>query len=149
MHVLKLILPLALVLAVAAGAAAQPGPQRDRYPDRGRDSRYRDRGRDSRDYERRFLQPVTDVQRDLERLQRQRDLSDRDRRKAASGLHNIERFMVNWREGRWDKDRLDGLIEDLDDLARSDRLRARERATFARNRDEMRAFRARGDYRRR
>jgi len=138
---------------VAVGAAAQYGPRhrhpdRDRYHDRGRDS-YRDRGRDSRDYERRFLQPVADTQRDLERLQRQRNLSDRDRRKVASGLHNIERFMVNWREGRWDKDRLDGLIEDLDDLARSDRLNTRERSTFARDRDEMRAFRARGDYRRR
>lgn len=148
MYALKKILPLAFVLAVAAGAAAQPGPQRDRYPDRDRDG-YRDRGPYGRDYERRYLEPIFDARRDLDRVQDRRNLSDRDRRKIASGLRNVDRFLVNWREGRFDKDRLDGLIEDLDDLARSDRLSTRERAMFARDRDQMRAFRARGDFRRR
>jgi len=144
---------LAFVFAVAAGAAMLPEPQRDRdrdyyYQNRDRDRYDQNRGPYERGRERRYLAPIYDARNDLLRAQRQRHLSDRDERRIASGLHNIDRFLVNWNEGRFDKDRLDGLVEDLDGLAGSDRLPPGERRVFARDRDNIRAFRARGDYRR-
>ncbi len=137
MKTLNRIFVAGFILAVGV-AAAQPL----RYVQRDRDygcgdsyGQYRGRG---------GIGVVQRAMSDLDRARSYRFVDGHERRHIESARHNLERFMVNWNRGRFDKDRLDGAIEDLNDLARADQVHPRERMMFARDRDALRDFRATG-----
>ncbi len=136
MKTLNRIFVTGCILAIGA-ATAQPL----RYVQRDRDYGYGDNGR----YRGRAgIGVVQRAMSDLDRARSYRFVDGHERRHFESARHNLERFMVNWNRGRFDKDRLDGAIEDLNDLARADQVHPRERMMFARHRDALRDFRESG-----
>jgi hypothetical protein len=142
---MKRAILLGCILAVAA-AAQWPSRQRDR--DRDRD-RYEDRDRDYRDSRygdyRGGRSGIAVVERALNDLQRNRSagrVDGHERKHMEQARYDLIRFRENWSRGKFDKDRLDGAIENLADLARADQVHPRDRQMFARHRDNLREFRA-------
>ncbi len=62
---------------------------------------------------------------------------------ANDARRDLLRFREHLREGRFDKDRLDGAIENLNRLAHSDGVAPRSRRVFQRDVEDLRDLRAR------
>jgi hypothetical protein len=119
------------VLAAALGANAQ-------YPYAGAQPYQAFPGRDrSRD-----AGLIDRVLRDLDRARSDREAERHEHNRFDQARRNLLRFEDNWSRGRFDKDRLDGAIDDLHHLSASDHLRRRDRDILARDMQALRDFRA-------
>jgi len=116
------------VLLAAMGANAQ-------YPGRGYGG---DRGRDNG----RGL--IDRVLRDLDRASSDREADRREHATFEQARHNLLRFEDNWSRGKFDKDRLDGAIDNLHHLSDSRHLRTGDREMLARDMEALRDYRASG-----
>lgn len=136
---MKRLILLSCIAAMAASAQWYP---RDRDRDRDRD-RYEDR--DDRDYRGNRGGGLAVIDRALSDLERNRSwgrVDGHERRHMEQARYDLMRFRENWFRGKFDKDRLDGAIEHLNDLANADQVDRRDRRIFARDRDMLRDFRA-------
>jgi hypothetical protein len=59
-------------------------------------------------------------------------------------IYHLERFQYNAQRGRFDTDRLDGAIDEMKRLVRSDQIRPQMKSRLARNIEILRNFRASG-----
>jgi hypothetical protein len=124
------------VLAAALGANAQY-PYAGARPYNAWQGRERgERGRDAGLIDR--------VLRDLDRARSDREAERREHDRFDQARRNLLRFEDNWSRGRFDKDRLDGAIDDLHHLSNSNHLRGRDRDMLARDMQALRDFRASG-----
>ncbi|MDX2150345.1 MAG: hypothetical protein SFV54_06410 [Bryobacteraceae bacterium] len=80
----------------------------------------------------------------LERSQSYYRAGDSERKDFEQARRDLVRFRENWYRGRFDKDRLDGAIDHLKDLAESSRIHPRERQMFMNDVYALRDFRASG-----
>ncbi|HWQ52766.1 MAG TPA: hypothetical protein VN442_03720 [Bryobacteraceae bacterium] len=102
-----------------------------------------DRGRMAR----RGWSPVDRAMSDLNRAARNgRYLDGHEREHFDRAMQELGRFEDRWRDGRFDKGRLDKGIENIQHLVNSDRLHPADRRMLARDLAELRDFRARGGY---
>ncbi len=116
----------------AAANAQWGGPYGRRGPDR-------DRGYGDYRY---GSSPVDRVLSDLSSTRSYRFVDGHERKHMDKAYSSLLRFRDNWARGRFDRDRLDEAIENLDHLAGADQVNPRERRLFARDRDMLRDFRA-------
>lgn len=102
-----------------------------------------DRGRMAR----RGASPVDRAMADLNRAARNaRFVDGHERKHFDRAMQELGRFEDRWRDGRFDKGRLDKGIENIQHLVNSDRLHPSDRRMLARDLSELREFRARGGY---
>ncbi len=80
---------------------------------------------------------------DLDRARSYGYTDHHERKHFDQARKDLIRFQENWARGRFDKDRLDGAIENLNHLANADQVNPRDRRIFYRDVEELRAFRAR------
>lgn len=109
-------------------------------------AQYRDRGPYRDDY---FRGDV--ISRALDHVSNSRSYSRVDHHERGhldQAQRDLRIFQQHWRRGNFDKDRLDGAIENIRDLADSRQVNARERELLMRDVRDLREFRAnRGNYR--
>jgi hypothetical protein len=87
--------------------------------------------------------PVNRAMADLQRASRGYGYMDHgDRKHVDSAIHNLQRFQANSGSGRFDKDRLDGAISDIQHLVDSNRVNGRDRQVLSNDLAALRAFRA-------
>jgi hypothetical protein len=86
--------------------------------------------------------PVDRAMSDLQRVSR----SSGDRKHVDSAMHNLQRFQANSANGKFDKDRLDGAIEDIQHLVNSNQINPRDRQALNNDLGALRAFRSSGGY---
>lgn len=121
---------------------------RDRNDDRygyGRNGDYRN-GRDGNYGRSSRNNVVSRVISDLERSRSYRRVNDHDRKHYEKAREELQRFQSSWANGKFDTGRLDKAIDNLKDLAQSDRVDPRERQIFARDIEDLRQFRASRGY---
>jgi hypothetical protein len=141
-----------LFTTLAFGYQDRDWRYRDRDQDRYRgygDDRYRDRdyGYENGGYGRSMRNNVVGrVITDLDRSRSYRRVSDHDRKHYEKAREELQRFQSNWENGKFDTGRLDKAIDNLKDLAQSDRVDPRERQMFARDIEDLRAFRSNRGY---
>jgi hypothetical protein len=139
---------LITTLLLATVSFADDRRRRDRYDDfRYRDDRY-GYGYGDGSYRggRAGAGVVQRVMSNLSRSPSYRYVGDHDRNHYEKARYDLQRFQVNWSQGRFDKGRLDSAIDNLKHLVRSDRVHPRERQIFARDIEDLRAFRANRGY---
>ncbi|MDQ6675672.1 MAG: hypothetical protein M3Z09_00080 [Acidobacteriota bacterium] len=124
-----------LLLAGAAGAQAQYGPNRE---DRYREDRYRND--DYRDYRRSFYDRL---QSDLDRAANNGYLRGGDLRRFEKARQEIFEFQQKWSRGRYDRHELDDAIGATQRVANLPGLDGRDRRALSEDLANMRAFRAR------
>lgn len=134
-----------LLTTLAFGYDDRDWRYRDRDDDRYGNGRYggyqNDRyGRSSRN------NVVSRVINNLERSRSYRRVNDHDRNHYEKARQELQRFQSSWANGKFDTGRLDKAIDNLKDLAQSDRVDPRERQLFARDIEDLRRFRASGGY---
>ncbi len=123
------------VLAIAAAASAQYGPWRGDNP------YYR--GYDRGGY--RGGTPLIDrVLSDLDRGGASAWVDHHERKHFEQARRDLLRFEDNWSRGRFDKDRLDGAIDNIHHLVDSSQLHPAVRQALSRDMWELRDFRASG-----
>lgn len=110
-------------------------------------AQYRDRGPNRDDYTRGDV-----IRRALDHVSNSRSYAWVDRHERGhfdQAQRDLSIFQDHWRRGRFDKDRLDGAIENLRDLADADQVNPRERELLRRDVRDLREFRANrgGNYR--
>ncbi len=142
----------AFALTLLAGAAGFSQAQ-DWYhqrPDRHEDSYRGDRGYDRG---RRMVSPVDATIRDLERAASRNGgyVSHRERSRFDNAMRHLSEFQDRYYRGRFDRDRLDRAIDDVNNVVRHNPLDRYERDRLWNDLNNLRAFRANpgyGDYRR-
>ena len=111
------------------------------YPDQGRygNGRYGDgRNQDSL---------IGRVVSDLNMAARNSRFDRRERKHFDEGVRQLQQFEDRWAQGRFDTGKLHEAIEELDHLAKSDRVSGRDREILARDAADVRQFRStRGQY---
>lgn len=143
-----------MVAAVTVLPAFADDWQRERRRDRNQDryrnnDRYNDSYRD-RDYNygsrnRRSGNSsiVTRTVQDLRVAASRNRVDSHEREHFERALEDLNRFQYNWsRGGNFDRDRLDGAIEHLNDLSRADQIHPRDRAMLSRDLYALREFRS-------
>lgn len=169
---MKTIIPrmvlLAGTLAVATGQAQWQGGYQSNDPYRQGDGRYGRGGYGNGDYGRgdsdrgehdraqygrgyRGGNPYANSQRYIDEIQREisqigRQVSwDRwSERQFREAVGNLERYQANAARGRFDTDRLDWAIDNLNRLLTAPQIYPREKQRLAYLRDNLRSFRASG-----
>ncbi len=140
----QLLLAFAVMLMTAPAWAQGPW-SRDRH-DRD-DYRYSDRYSDGY-YGRNSAPLVGRVLADLDRARSYRFIDGHERKHLDQARKDLMRFESNWNRGRFDRDRLDGAIENIAHLVNSDQVHPRERQLLSRDMNALRSLRAsRGEYR--
>jgi hypothetical protein len=124
--------PVAALLLCFAG-----GPQLFAQWRHGGDGRGDDRG-----YGYGGGSPVDRAMSDLQRASR----NSGDRKHVDSAMHHLQRFQASSVNGRFDKDRLDGAIEDIQHLVNSNQINPRDRQVLNNDLSALRAFRSSGGY---
>lgn len=87
------------------------------------------------------------IERVLDHLDRAHSYSHVDRHEQKhfeQARRDLLRFEDNWQRGRFDRDRLDGAIDNLHHLVGSDQVDRRDRMLLSRDMDALRDFRAGG-----
>ncbi len=122
------------MLLLATGASAQ--------------WRYRDYDRDQgRSYGRYQGSVVDRALSDLDHARSYGRVDNHERKHFDQARKDLLRFRDNWAKGKFDKDRLDGAIENIQDLVDSNQVHPRERQILGRDLTELRDFRASRGYR--
>lgn len=120
-----------MALALLAGMAAAPALE----------------ARDRRPVVWRGPTPVERSMMDLQRAARNARYVDRhERRHFDRAMSELARFQDRWRQGRFDKGRLDKAIDNIKHLVNSRRLHPGDRRMLAADLASLRDFRARGGY---
>jgi hypothetical protein len=87
------------------------------------------------------------VMSDLNRAASSGYLDGHERKHFDRAADSLRDFQSRWSRGKFDKGKLDKAIENLDHLARADRVRGRDRDALTRDLYDLRQFRAtRGGY---
>jgi len=143
------LLPGAGVLILTLAASAQTwrqdpyySPRNDPY-DRNGDA-YQQRGYGyggSQEY------LIGRVLADLNRAAAGARLDSHERNHFDEAAGKLQEFEARWARGKFDTGKLDKAIQSLEHLANADRVRGRDRYMLARDREDLRRFRAsRGGY---
>jgi hypothetical protein len=122
-HIPRALLGLGLLLSASLASA-----------------QYRGRGPDRDDYYRRDV-----ISRALDHVSNSWSYGRVDRHERAhfdQAQRDLRIFQDHWRQGRFDKDRLDGAIENIRDLADSHQVSPREWELLRRDMRDLREFRA-------
>ncbi len=90
--------------------------------------------------------PVSRVLGDLDRARSYRNADGHERKHFENARRDLMRFQDNWMRGKFDRDRLDGAIENIDHLVGSRQIHPRDREILARDLSTLRDFRSRGGY---
>lgn len=133
MRRMLLMLGSGMLLAALSANAQYPDGRRGGY-----ESNWQDRGRG---YGGNVIERVL---RDVDRAASYRDAARHEREHFDQARKNLTRFQDNWSRGKFDKDRLDGAIDDLHRLSGSDHLSRRDRDVLARDMEALRDFRESG-----
>jgi hypothetical protein len=84
---------------------------------------------------------------DLNMAARNSRFDRRERKHFDEGVRQLQQFEDRWAQGRFDTGKLHEAIEELDHLAKSDRVSGRDREILARDAADVRRFRStRGQY---
>ncbi len=84
---------------------------------------------------------------DLDRTRSYGFVDHHERKHFDQARKDLLRFRDHWYDGRFDKDRLDGAIANIDHLAYANQVHPRDRRILARDVEDLREFRAaRGGY---
>lgn len=111
------------------------------------DHRYRNGDRDWNrgDYRRgRDASPVDNVYNDVQRIAYRARVDGHERNHFERTLRELSEFQYRWRDGHFDKGKLDRAIDNMRDLARADQVHPRDRSVIARDIQVLRRFRESG-----
>lgn len=113
-----------------------------------RGGRYSDRYRDGYGNRDPYGSPriIDRVRADLERGASSTYYANHQRGRFEHAMRELNRFEDRWRQGKFDKGRLDEVIEDLANLSRARDLDPRMRDIMARDANDLRVFRANRGY---
>ena len=136
-----LLATAALLLALPASAGDDDNRSWRRQGSYRDDDGYYQRGPYSRGYD-----AVDRALSDLERLRSYRWVDHHERDHFERARRDLLRFSENRARGRFDKDRLDGAIENMQHLANADQVHPRDRQVLRRDLAALRDYRARGGY---
>jgi len=129
-----------LGLAVGCGMVLLQSLSWAQYPDY-RYSRDRDDWRYSRGSD-----TIERVKRDVQTMAQMsyRYVDNEKRDLFHDTIHHLERFQYNAQRGKFDTDRLDGAIDEMKRLVRSDQIHPQMKSRLSRNIQILRDFRASG-----
>jgi len=116
-------------------------PNRGYYPDQSRS------GNDRYGYGRNEDSLIGRVLADLNMAASNARLDGHERRHFDGAARQLEQFEDRWARGKFDSGKLHEAIEDLEHLAKADRVSGRDREILARDLEDLRQFRStRGRY---
>jgi hypothetical protein len=140
------ILMIAACAVLAGGVTANAQPQNP-YDRDGRGYGY-DRYGQPRDYRggsnQRYL--FDRVMRDVNQAAQRSPLDGHERHHVDAVFESLQQFQSRWARGKFDTGKLDRAIENLDHLARADRVRGYDRERLYRDVQDLRQFRANRGY---